>query len=73
MSVQTYLPEETVVRRGVEALMAALGPVETARFLTLPRSRYENYVEWHRDWQEGLNPEHFLDEIFASEMTDQQT
>ena len=33
MTIQTYLPEETVVQRGVEALVKALGPVEAARFL----------------------------------------
>ena len=46
MSTQTYLPEETMVRRGLEALMTALGPIETARFLNLPRSRFPDYVEW---------------------------
>jgi len=50
MSTQTYLPEETMVRRGLEALMTALGPIETARFLNLPRSRFPDYVEWHRQW-----------------------
>jgi hypothetical protein len=28
--------------------MDTLGPVETARFLTLPRYRYADTVEWHR-------------------------
>jgi hypothetical protein len=65
MSTQTYLPEETIVRRGLEALMAALGPVETARFLNLPRSRYPNYVEWHRQWQADLDPQVFFDEVFG--------
>lgn len=73
MSVQTYLPEETIMRRGVEALMAALGPVETARFLSLPRSRYKNYVEWHRDWQDGLSPDQFLDELFGPEVIRDQS
>ena len=65
MSTQTYLPEETVVRRGLEALMTALGPVETARFLNLPRSRYPDYVVWHRQWQANLDPQQFFDEVFA--------
>ena len=45
MTTQTYLPEETVVQRGVEALVKALGPVEAARFLSLPRQRLLNYVQ----------------------------
>jgi hypothetical protein len=65
MSIQTYLPEETMIKRGLEALMMALGPVETARFLGLPRQRYGNYVEWHRQWQAGLDPQRFFDEVFG--------
>lgn len=65
MSTQTYLPEETIMRRGLEALLAALGPVETARFLNLPHSRYPNYVEWHRQWQADLNAQKFFDEVFG--------
>ena len=65
MSTQTHLPEETMVRRGLEALMTALGPVETARFLSLPRSRFPDYVEWHRQWQADLSPQPFFDEVFG--------
>ena len=67
MSVQTYLPEETVVRQGIAALMAALGPVETARFLALPHSRLSDYVEWHRQWQAGLDTQTFLNELFGTQ------
>ncbi|GIV82924.1 MAG: hypothetical protein KatS3mg051_2278 [Anaerolineae bacterium] len=65
MTSQTYLSEEMVVRRGIEALLEALGPVEAARFLSLPRSRLEDYVEWHRRWQAGLDAQTFLDEVFG--------
>jgi len=65
MSVQTYLPEETMIQRGLEALMRTLGPVETARFLNLPRERYGDYVEWHRQWQASLAPEEFFDAVFG--------
>ncbi len=65
MTVQTYLPEETVVYRAIEALVKALGPVEAARFLSLPRQRVLDYVEWHRQWQTGLDQENFFDAVFA--------
>lgn len=65
MSAQTYLPEDALVRRGIAALMAALGSAETARFLNLPRSRFPNYVKWHRLWQADLNPPEFFDEVFS--------
>jgi len=66
MTVQTYLPEEAVIQRGIEALMRALGPIETARFLTLPRHRYTDYVEWHHQWQETLDPTQFFDQVFGA-------
>lgn len=60
-----YLPEETVVHRGIEALVKALGPVEAARFLSLPRQRMLDYVQWHRQWQTGLVQENFFDAVFG--------
>jgi hypothetical protein len=65
MTTQVYLPEETLIRRALEAMMTAVGPVETARFLSLPRQRYGDYVEWHRRWQAGLDPQRFFDEVFG--------
>lgn len=65
MTTQTYLPEETMIRRAMEALMGALGPVETARFLNLPRQHTFDYVQWHRQWQATLDPEKFFDEVFG--------
>jgi hypothetical protein len=65
MNAPTYLPEETMIKRAVEALMAALGPVETARFLSLPRERYRDYVKWHRQWQADLDARRFFDEAFG--------
>ena len=65
MNAQTYMAEEAVIERGIEALMGALGPIETARFLTMPSRRILDYVEWHRQWQEGLDLTTFLDEVLA--------
>ena len=65
MTTNTFLPEETVVKRGVEALVKALGPVEAARFLSLPRQQLLDYVQWHRQWQAGLDQKEFFDEVFA--------
>ena len=66
MTAHRYLPEETLIKRGIEALMHALGPVETARFLTLPRYRYADTVEWYRQWQETLDPTRFFDQVFGA-------
>jgi hypothetical protein len=73
MKVEDHLPEETMIQRALEALMAALGPIETARFLSLPRRRYRDYVMWHREWQESLDVDRFLDDVFtAGESTGKQ-
>jgi|GEM_PF-211939 len=66
MTTQKYLPEETMIKKGIETLMHALGPVETARFLTLPRYCYADTVEWHRQWQESLDPTQFFDQVFGT-------
>lgn len=65
MAAHRYLPEETLIQRGMKALMHALGPVETARFLTPPQDRYADCVEWHRQWQKTLDPTQFFDQVFG--------
>lgn len=65
MSTSNYLPEEKMIKKGLEALMKALGPIETARFLNLPRGRYKDYVEWHREWQASLDAKRLFDDVFG--------
>ena len=67
MTTQSYLPEESVIQRAIKALMNELGPVETARFLSMPRYRYPDYVQWRRQWQETLDEKQFLDQVFGEE------
>jgi len=64
MKTRTYLPEDKIVQRALEALMQALGPVETTRFLTLPRHRRVESVRRHQRWQAKLDQKRFLDEVF---------
>ena len=65
MNAQVYLPEEDMVQRAIDALLGALGPVEATRFLALPRRRLIDSVERHRQWQETLDKDRFLDQVFA--------
>jgi len=69
MTVARYLQEEELIRRGVEALMKALGPVETTRFLTLTPQRRIDAVQRHRQWQATLVKEQFFDEVFGEPST----
>ena len=48
MSGYTYLPDDILLRRAIDALFDALGPVEATRFLNLARLQPVNAVEQHR-------------------------
>ena len=61
-----YLPEEQLVQKALEVLMATLGPVETTRFLALSREGRLESVERHRRWQETLERNAFFDEVFST-------
>ena len=65
MKTKRYLPDEVLIERGVTALMDALGPVETTRFLNLRRSRRMESVRRHRRWQASLEPKEFFDSVFG--------
>ena len=56
-----------MVRRAIAALMENLGPIETARCLTLPHSRRMNSVLRHRKWQASLDKDRFFDQVFGKE------
>ena len=54
-----------MIRRAIKALHRDLGPVETARFLTLPQRHRLDSVTRHRLWQEGLEQDRFYDHVFG--------
>ena len=56
--------EEEVLEKGMKILMKELGPVETARFLNIPREKRIESVKRHREWQKSLSKDDFLKEIF---------
>jgi hypothetical protein len=62
-----YLGEDEMVQRAVEALMEILGPIETVRFLTLPRQHRLDSVMRHRQWQGGLDKNSFFDRVFTGD------
>ena len=67
MSEHVYLQEDEVIQRAVNALVEALGPVEAARFLTLPRRRRLDSVARHHHWQDSLDKDRFFAQVFALE------
>ena len=69
MKEHTYLQEDEMVRRAIDALLRDLGPVEATRFLTLPQRRRIDSVTRHRLWQDGLDIDHFFDQVFGADVT----
>jgi len=65
MKAVKYLDEEVVIKKGIDALVSALGPFEAMRFLCLPKQKRVESVKRHREWQKSLEKESFFDEVFA--------
>ena len=65
MRTEKYMDEEAVIRRGVQALIKELGPVEALRFMNLPKKKRLESVRRHREWQKLLDKNRFLDEVFT--------
>jgi hypothetical protein len=69
MKNHAYLQEDEMIRRAIHALMDQLGPIETARFLALPRQRRLDSVRRHRQWQTSLDKDQFFAQVFNREIT----
>ena len=65
MKVLKYMNEEEILNKGINILMKELGPVETVRFLNIPRNKRVESVKRHRDWQKTLDKDEFLNDIFC--------
>jgi len=65
MKSEKYMDEEIVIKKAVEVLVKELGPVEAARFITMPRRKKIESVKRHRQWQKTLKKEIFFSEIFG--------
>ena len=65
MKTEKYLNEEELIRKAIGALIQELGPVETARFVNLPRQKRLESVKRHRQWQKNIDKDMFMKEIFG--------
>jgi len=66
VSTVKYMDEELVIKKGVEALIKELGPVEAVRFINLPKRKRVESVKRHRQWQRQLDKDRFLKEVFEN-------
>lgn len=67
MTTLTYMTDEELAEQAITTLLDTLGPIETMRFLNLPRERALDSVARHRRWQANLDDEAFLKQVFATE------
>ena len=65
MKKSMFMEEEKLVEVAIEALLDRLGPVETNRFLNLPRKKRMESVKRHRQWQQQLDKDAFFNKIFV--------
>ncbi len=65
MRIEKYMDEEAVIRKGVQALIKELGPVEALRFMNLPKKKRLESVRRHREWQKLLDKDRFFEEVFG--------
>ncbi len=66
MKTAKYIDEDTLIEESIKALMEKMGPVETMRFINMPRKKRIESVRWHREWQELLDKEKFFEEVFKN-------
>jgi len=59
------MDEETVIKKAVEALIKALGPVEAMRFINMPQKKRVESVRRHREWQKTLDKTEFYNKVFS--------
>lgn len=65
MSKIKYIDEEIMIRKGIKALIDTLGPVETNRFIRMPKEKRIDSVKRHQEWQNGLDKDEFFKKIFG--------
>lgn len=65
MKTVKYMDEELVIKKAINVLIKELGPIETIRFISMPKKKRIESVKRHREWQKLLNKAKFFDEVFV--------
>jgi len=65
MKATKTVPDNDLMKKGVEILFRELGNVDAIRFLSIPREKRVESVKRHRNWQQTLEKDIFFDEIFG--------
>ena len=65
MKLTKTVPDNDLMKKGIEILFRELGNVDAIRFLSIPREKRVESVKRHRDWQQTLDKDTFFDEMFG--------
>ena len=65
MKLTKTVPDNDLMKKGIEILFRELGNVDAIRFLSIPREKRVESVKRHRNWQQSLGKNAFFDEIFG--------
>lgn len=65
MKLTKTVPDNDLMKKGIEILFRELGNVDAIRFLSIPRKKRVESVKRHKDWQRTLDKDAFFDEIFG--------
>ena len=68
MKLEKYMDEEVLVKKSLNILIENLGPIETIRFLNIPKEKRIDSVKRHREWQKMLDKEEFFKEVFNDQI-----
>jgi hypothetical protein len=66
MNTAKYMDVEKVIKRGIEALIRELGPIEAIRFINIHRQKRMESVKRHRQWQQTLDKGEFFSQVFRA-------
>lgn len=67
MKASQFIDEEKLITRAIDILVTELGPIETGRFMSLPRKERIESVKRHRQWQSELDKDEFFNRVFGKD------
>ncbi len=67
MKLTKTVPDNDLMKKGIEILFRELGNVDAIRFLSIPRAERVESVKRHGNWQQTLDKDIFFDEIFGED------
>ena len=65
MKLTKTVPDNDLLKKGIEIFFRELGKVDAIRFLSIAREKRVESVKRHKKWQQTLDKDTFFDDIFG--------